>query len=231
MTEKELQDYLDQAFYQKVVLHVNDNRRNIITCQQKGFTIMVVRVHKMFLDASPKVLRSLAGFCKRPTKSNRSVINSFIKDNQDQIRESEKKKLAQEKCITKGKYHDLEELFKKLNLKYFLGKCTSAYTWGRDIKPRKGQRTIFLGNYNYETNTIRIHPALDRKSIPLYLVETTLYHEMLHWYIPPKRTDSRIIFHSKLFRQAEKAHPLYESAQVWKNKNIHLLLGRSRRLK
>jgi len=152
------------------------------------------------------------------------VINTFIKDNNDSIRKIERKKLSEEKRITKGNCHDLEAIFKKLNLKYFQGKCTSAYTWGRKVKPKKSQRTIFLGNYDYQTNTIRIHPAMDRKYVPGYMVELTLYHEMLHWYIPPKPEKQRTIYHSRLFRQAEKAHPHYQKGKTWKEKNIHRLL-------
>jgi hypothetical protein len=225
MTDLELKRYLEERTGYKVDLHVTDNRRAMITCKLNREEGLDVRVHKMFLDAPAKVLRSLASFCKRPTKSNRAVVGTFIEENAQAIREKKAEKPPPEKRITRGRVHDLDALFAKLNKKYFSGKCTSAYTWGQ--KPpasRRRRRSIRFGNYNYETNTIRMHPALDRKYVPTYVVEVVLYHEMLHWYIPPVKKNGRTYFHTRLFRQAEESHPMFEKATRWKEKNLNRLL-------
>lgn len=223
MTERELKAFLEERTGLAVDLHITDNRCNMITSRQKGEAGLDVRVHKMFLDAPPKVLRSLAGFCKRPTKSNRAVVGAYIDENTHAIREEKAAKPPPEKRITRGRIHDLDALFAKLNKKYFGGKCTSAYTWGKDPHRRR-RRSIRFGNYNYETNTIRMHPALDKKFVPTYVVEVVLFHEMLHWYIPPVRKNGRTYFHTRLFYQAERQHPQYEKACRWKEKNLDRLL-------
>lgn len=225
MTESQLHEHLRVLLEQPLKLVVTDNRRSMITCTINPDGVLALRAHKMFLHAPARVLRSLASFCKHPTKSNRRVINRYIEDNDHLIRSSEEKKLAPEKRKTKGRHHDLDEIFIKLNRKYFSGKCTAAYTWGRLPGKRRHRRSINLGNYNYKTNTIRMHPVLDNPFVPDYVVELVLYHEMLHWYIPPKRLNGRNYVHTRLFNQAETAHPAYEKAENWKTKNLSRLLA------
>jgi hypothetical protein len=224
MTIEDLHERLEAALGMRVSLHVTDNRRSLITSKRISDTVLDLRVHKMFLDAPQKVVRSLASFCRRPTKSNRAVIDRFIDENHEQIRKTTPKKLAPGQCITKGQRHDLDALFDLVNKRYFKGKCTAAYTWGRYGPTRNRRRSINLGNYNYETNTIRMHPVLDERFVPAYVVEVVLYHEMLHWYIPPVIQGQRRIFHSRLFRQAEAMHPRYQKSETWKERNLLRLL-------
>lgn len=223
MTLVELKEYLESTTGFPVNLAITDNARSMITiCMEKN-GIMKVRAHNMFLNAPPKVLRSLASFCKRPTKSNRAVIGAYIDENENVIRKRQPKKPPKEKRITQGEVHNLDEMFQLLNKKYFRHKCDAAYMWGR-LPTRKRRRSIHFGNYNFETNTIRMHPVLDRKFVPAYVVEMVMYHEMLHWYIPPVQKNGRRYVHTRLFHQAERFHPYYEKAKVWKEKNLLKLL-------
>lgn len=223
MTPEQLLDYLNTRTELCIDLTVTDNRRSMISSKWTGERALNLRVHKMFLDASPHVLRSLASFLKRPTKSNREVIGKYINENLERLKPGARKKLPPAKCVTAGKVYDLEQIFTQLNRKYFKSRCDSALTWGN--KPNGRRRThIRLGSYDYETNTIRIHPALDRSFVPDYVVETILFHEMLHWYLPPEKKGGRLNVHTRPFKMAEKQHPKYESAQKWRDKNLIRLL-------
>ena len=224
MTGEELKEYLEANTGISVELVITDNMRNMLTCRQSESEVLKVRAHHMFLNAGPKELRSLASFCKQPTKSNRGVIGAFIDDNKDSIKERRPIKMPVEKRVTQGKVHNLDEIFSRLNKKFFKYKCDAAYTWGR-LPTRKRRRSIHFGNYNFETNTIRMHPALDRKYVPAYVVEMVMYHEMLHWYIPPVKKNGRNYVHTRLFHQAERLHPYYGKANHWKEKNLYRLLG------
>ena len=223
MSESELQIYLERATGLKIRLRVTDNRRNMVTYKQIDPGDLRVNVHRIFLSAPPQVLRSLASFCKRATHTNRAVIGAYIEQNVERIRPVSRDKLAVEKRVLKGRCHDLEEIFKRLNRRYFKGKCDAAVTWG-DMPRKQPKKSIRFGVYNFETNTIRIHPTFDRRFVPRYAVELVLYHEMLHWYIPPKHINGRSLVHTRLFREAESLHPQFEKAKKWKFDNIDLLM-------
>ena len=53
---------------------------------------------------------------------------------------------------------------------------------------------------------------IDSPSVPRYLVEYVVYHEMLHIKFPVERRGQRRIVHSREFRDAEKKFPQYEAA-------------------
>jgi SprT-like family len=121
--------------------------------------------------------------------------------------------------------HDLLGLFNRLNRRYFKGKCDASIRWGRRTHTSgRGRRSIHLGTYSFSENRIRLHPALDQPVVPTYVVEAILYHEMLHWYIPPRISSGRVYAHHRLFKRAERQHPGFEKAEQWKNENLEKLL-------
>ena len=90
--------------------------------------------------------------------------------------------------LTKGKRHDLLQIFEDVNERYFDGAVNALITWGtaanaggRRANPR---RTIKLGSYGSVDRLIRVHPSLDRTWVPRYFVAFVVYHEMLHHVMP-----------------------------------------------
>ena len=72
---------------------------------------------------------------------------------------------------------------------------------------------------------IRIHPVLDRRDVPLYFLESVVYHEMLHHHLGgvPDRA-GRTVYHSRAFREAEARYPWHREALAWEKENLpHLL--------
>jgi predicted metal-dependent hydrolase len=78
-----------------------------------------------------------------------------------------------------------------------------------------------LGSYSQRTNTIRINPVLDRKTVPAYFIEFIVYHEMLHADMGVGRINGRRSVHSSGFRIREKLFKKYEQALAWEN-NIYI---------
>jgi predicted metal-dependent hydrolase len=118
---------------------------------------------------------------------------------------------------TRGKYHDLLELFASVNNRYFGGKIKASISWGKKV-PRWAVRKRTLGSYSHQTNTIWINPVLDRKNIPRYVIRFIVYHEMLHCDIPVEKKNGRRLVHSPEFKKRERLFEHYEKAVSWEKR-------------
>jgi hypothetical protein len=129
--------------------------------------------------------------------------------------------------VTKGKHHDLLELFETINERYFGGSINALITWGqRSTTTKKGtpRKTIKLGSYSAVDRLIRIHPAMDQKWVPRYFVAYVVYHEMLHHVIPGSRGLGRVNLHPPEFKEREKQFRHFERALQWEKRHVARLL-------
>ncbi len=199
------------------------NRRSMIRFHwsRQGLSL---RVHRIFLEADADIWRAVIGFCRHPGKANRAVIDQYIAAHQQQIG----RETARTRTIyldTEGEHYDLCELFDGLNRKHFKRQCDARVTWGKAAGKRKKTRGIQLGSYDPEANLIRLNRALDHGWVPRYVIDSMLYHEMLHWLFRPRAAGARRVVHGKAFREAERAHPYFEKSQAWVAKNLDRLLN------
>jgi len=120
-----------------------------------------------------------------------------------------------------GRFFDLQEIFKKLNAKYF-GNRMRGYTitWGRKRKQKPKEYFVY-GSIQEEDKIIRIHPLLDARFVPTWFIEYVLYHEMLHAFVPD-RFDSagRRLVHHELFNRREREFRFYRRAKKWEEENL-----------
>lgn len=99
----------------------------------------------------------------------------------------------------RGACYDLEEMFEKLNQRYFHGlMARPALAW-----TRKPTRTL-LGRYDATHNAILLSRRLDSPEVPRLAVEYVLYHEMLHLRFPVEHQNGRRRIHTPEFKAAEK---------------------------
>ncbi len=209
-------------------LVITDNRYSIITVKRKGSHFRL-RVHHMFLHANVEVVRALARYVEKSDSKSSETLNDFIDRNQDKIKAADPKLARRPKLTTKGKYYDIQKIFDKLNDLFFEGALRIDITWGRSPKrssrnSMKKHRSIKMGSYSVEDRLIRIHPALDRKFVPDYFIESVIYHEMLHHVHPIPVKGGRRQFHTDEFKAQERTFPLYEKAKKWERSNIDRLL-------
>ena len=108
----------------------------------------------------------------------------------------------------RGRWHDLEEIFHRLNLQFFNDEL-SATQLGWSLQ---SSRTT-LGHYDAGHGVIVINRALDSPKAPSHLVEYLVFHEMLHMRFPVERNGHRRVVHSREFRKAEREFPKYEEAR------------------
>lgn len=112
----------------------------------------------------------------------------------------------------KGKYYDLNELFHKVNHEYFASSLVKPrLIWGRIQTCRK------FGHYESARDKVMIALTLDNASIPEFVVEFVLYHELLHKYHGATWINGRRMVHTADFRRDERKFKLYKEAEEWLN--------------
>jgi hypothetical protein len=210
-----------------VKLSVTDNRSTMVSFHRRGGTLRL-RVHHMFLDAPPAVVRAVADYAGGSRSAAGRVLDEFIKNQQPRIRRQ--RTLHEPPLLSRGRHFDLADIFRRLNDAHFEAAIQARIGWGRMPPNRRRRKTIRLGVYDHPAREIRIHPALDRADVPLYFVEFVVFHEMLHQLFPSDEANSdggRREHHPVGFRDRERCFPLYDAALHWERENLGLLLKRA----
>jgi len=177
-----------------------------------------VRISDILQDAPPIVYQALANilvrklFKRRPKIEYETVYRQYIYQPQI-LRASELAKQSRGRKHLNGfagRVYNLDEIFTRLNYQYFGGALsTPVLGWSKRHTKR------ILGHHDAIHDTIVISRSLDKKSVPDYIVEYVMYHEMLHIKHPSQILNGRRIFHSPAFRAEEKQFACYEKAIKW----------------
>ena len=214
--ENDLERDLNILSGARVQLSITDNSRTVMSMvPDRVIGGVRVRLHHMFLDAGPDVVRAVATWVKRP-KSRFPQIDSYVRANRHRMR---RKPPRLELLRSAGAYFDLQKIYNELNAAYFDNSITAAITWGkRGSSPRRRQRTIRFGSYTVDSNLIRLHPALDQPFVPEFFVRYIVYHEMLHAHLGIEESESgRRRIHTREFTRIERAYPDFAKARAWES--------------
>jgi len=201
----------ENASGRAVKLVLTDNSTSMLSIRKKG-AVSCVRLHRMFLCADEATLKEIGLFIKHGSGST-TRFRAFLNKMSSVVR----RKPA--RCFpvrTQGKCYDLCAIFERLNREYFDSRLTSVITWGTGTS-RKAVRKRTLGSYSNNSNTIRINPVLDKKTVPDYYVEFVVYHEMLHATIGIGEKDGRRSVHTRAFRERERLFKDYAKAIQWEH--------------
>jgi hypothetical protein len=216
-----LERRLRSAFPGLVMVSITDNRHTMISHARKG-GVLQVRIHHMFLDAPPRVIDALVQYIATGDREASDLVGAYIEASGSRLsRRRRRLKLA-----TQGKHHDLLQIYRDVNERYFRGQVNALISWGTPVRrTRKEPRhTINLGSYLSLDRLIRLHPALDRRWVPRYFVSFIVYHEMLHHLMPASRGVGRRALHPPEFRERERMFRHYERAVMWEARNLGRLL-------
>ena len=180
---------------------------------------LVVRMHHMFLDADPAVLRALGRYLAGGDASSSSLIDEFIERHRGSIRDQRRAVVLR----TRGECHDLAVIERDLRARCFPDVPPCRITWGRRTRRRR-RRSIQLGTYVPDEQLIRIHPVLDQAWVPRFYVEAVVFHELLHHQLKGTTINGRTHFHTPEFRAREAAFEHHERATAWEKANLRRLL-------
>jgi len=202
---------------------LTDNLRTMLSIK-KGQGLLTFRVHHMFAEAPPVVLRALARYAESHDREAAAVLRAFVDGNEHRIR-----RITTPRPVAidvQGAHHDLQALFDGLNARYFGDQISAKITWGQRGLRRPRRSSIKLGSYSVEEGLIRIHPVLDASDVPGFFVEWIVYHEMLHEVHDMPIVEGRRIYHTPAFRRAEAQYERYVEAVLWERTHLHKLLER-----
>ncbi len=214
-SEEFIRDYFRKATGRPVSLTITDNSTSILSARKRGGTLFV-RFHKMLLHAGIDVIGEIADFLKAK-KVKTPLLREFIRLNSNCLRSKPPRKAA--RAATPGRYHDLGALYDSINAEYFEGRISAEITWGAKGQGRAVRKRT-LGSYSPHTNTIRISPVLDKKTVPRYFVEYIVYHEMLHADVGISKVNGRNIIHSREFKRREALFRDFARARAWEIGNM-----------
>ncbi|WP_242394104.1 hypothetical protein [Anaeromyxobacter oryzisoli] len=222
---RRLADELSAHLAERVRLTVHDNRSTMVSFRRAPGEIHY-RVHHMFLEAPEDVVTALAAFAgsgrggagpRRRAAGNR--IDAFVREHRERIAIPQADRLQ-----PRGRAHDLQAIFDRLNAEHFGGAIDARIGWGA-VRSGDRRRTVKTGVYVQDARIIRLHPTLDRPEVPEYYVAMVVFHEMLHQAVPAREVDGRRIVHGADFRRREQAYPDYARAKAWEERNLGLLLS------
>ncbi|MGA8675164.1 MAG: hypothetical protein WA603_09965 [Candidatus Acidiferrales bacterium] len=106
-----------------------------------------------------------------------------------------------------GAHHNLDELFDRLNARYFGGELGKPrLSWSKRVW------SSLLGCFDPALQQIVINRQLDRENVPEFVVAYVMYHEMLHVKHPMRFARCRRESHGPAFRKEEKKFADYNRA-------------------
>lgn len=214
------QQDLERSLGKKLVLQINDNHSTMLSVKWEA-DVTRVSLHRIFLQAPCNVMDALACYIRREQNSVGPEVREYIDSNLPSRDYSAV--LSQKKLEAQGSFYDLQELYDKINADYFQNALSLALTWYGLGERLSGMR-VNLGLYDAALKLIKIHRLLDSSSIPRYVVEYVLYHEMLHSTCPPMTDEKgRRSIHTKEFIERERQYHYFHCAKQWIEDNRHEL--------
>ncbi len=157
---------------------------------------------------------------KKIPNGAREVYSAYVKSESIRLKATESKRARGRKVVTssQGSVYDLEEIFDRLNTHYFRETIAKpVLTWSA----RKTFR--ILGHHDATHDHITISKSLDSLTVPKYVVEYVVFHEMLHIHHPTKHINGRRYNHTPAFKRDEQKFAHYTDAEKWIERNVRKL--------
>ena len=194
-----------QSFIVKVEVF-NKNYFNYFNVSLSNVTLALEKIlfTKLLLEKSiPEILRETAF--------------SLLKNNEVEREQPPNLDLIKDHKV------NLEEIFNKLNTKYFKSEIKATIKWGKKVN-KKNLTSFRFGSYDPKKKLIRIHPRLQQDFVPISVLELTVYHEMCHQWAPIRRERGMWIAHHPQFKEKEREYSFYNEARSWEKDNWKKLM-------
>jgi len=194
-----------QSFIVKVEVF-NKNYFNYFNVSLSNVTLALEKIlfTKLLLEKSiPEILRETAF--------------SLLKNNEVEREQPPNLDLIKDHKV------NLEEIFDKLNTKYFKSEIKATIKWGKKVN-KKNLTSFRFGSYDPKKKLIRIHPRLQQDFVPISVLELTVYHEMCHQWAPIRRERGMWIAHHPQFKEKEREYSFYNEARSWEKDNWKKLM-------
>ncbi len=226
-------------------LILTDNRTSILNARPEAGRGLQVRLHWSFAGASDALLSQVAAFAEgrlrgAERRQTLTALREHFRAHGSALPAPGTAgaptvpgaRTRRPRLRPVGDCFDLRQLRDTVNEQYFDGRLFVHITWGKVPMRRRTERrrrapvrrTIHLGTYTPELNLVRIHRKLDQPWVPRYVVESVVYHEMLHADIPALEKNGRRRLHTPEFRRRERLFERFEDAEQWLRAHLPRLL-------
>ncbi len=176
-----------------------------------------LKISDYLLDADNGLLEDYVRALFRRITEGRKIeysdrINNWLSSDEF-LNRNRKKYLNRSRNLslyTCGDYYDLEELYRDLIAQALIdGTRGVRITWTKRPNRRR------VGYCSLLMKVVTVSSALDSSSIPAYVPQYVLYHELLHLEM---KTSSLSANHSRRFRTREREFPMWKEAEKWLKK-------------
>jgi hypothetical protein len=117
---------------------------------------------------------------------------------------------APQEASARGVAHDLEASFDRVNREYFGGSMPRpSLRWGRSVPSAK------FGHYDYSRDTVLISSTLDRADVPEFVVDSVVFHELLHKYHGSFVSRGRNVHHTAQFSADARRFARHAEAEAF----------------
>jgi hypothetical protein len=167
---------------------------------------LTVQVHEGFVGAPDEVIKALVmatlvGKDASDRKGGKYLDTVKAYSNSHSFRQIDSHLNVEKRTTSqgsRGQHFDLQAVFDSVNQTYFAGEMAKPnLIWNKTLTHRK------FGHYQASSDTIMISISLDSASIPSYVVEFVMFHELLHKQIGTSKHRGRQYAHTPAFREAE----------------------------
>ncbi len=215
MTEPAIPHTLLRLLQEEVQAPVNlvltNNRSRLISVRKKNGHVEV-RLQKLFLEADLDLWQRIAAYVGGGTPDLAPVRAFFDRHPSRPTHAPGQKREIFLNPV--GEMYDLTDIFSEVNAAYFEGRVSARITWGPRRKSRTAKRRT-LGSFNFNTQTIRVHPLLDSPDVPRDVVAFIVYHEMLHVDMGAPIVNGRRRYHSPEFYRRERLFDSFPMVKQW----------------
>jgi len=211
-----LHRHLAEELRQPIDLIPTTNRRTMLTWQQLTDGFLQIRIQSQFALADREIHSDLARYIATRDREAAARIKVWA----SLWQRPPKARFAH----PAGRHHDLRDHLAANRARFFEDSFEGRIGWSRSRRGRV-RRRIRLGSWSGEHRLIRVHPVLDDRNVPDFVVDFVVYHEMLHGQVEPEVHDGRRRVHTRDFRRLEQAHPDHGRAETWLRGNLDALLS------
>ncbi|EMM78178.1 YgjP-like metallopeptidase domain-containing protein [Leptospira santarosai] len=181
---------------------------------------LIFKIHSFYLKSEPGNLEAVVDLLlykllKQPIPDElESMVRNFYENHTIQKSHTNKnKKRIERSSIQNEKLRSILEYVNESYLRIDISDL--EIFWG------KSKSTTRLGHYDPTHKMIVINPILSLESVPNFVLEYIVFHELLHVYFPVSRKKGRNVIHGKEFKIFEKKFPDYKRANAWLKSEFH----------
>ncbi len=177
---------------------------------QSSSNAAVLRVSEGFVDAGEAVWQALVqSSVGGNDRTSKQLVAQFVESEDfGEVIAGIESFAAPTVTSTRGRAHDLDTSFERVNRAYFAGKIPKPrLTWSRTLAASK------FGHYQPATDTVMLVASLDDPLVSSDAVDFVMYHELLHKKHGATIVNGRRLVHTGEFRADERRFARYDEVK------------------